>query len=84
VTSALSGYHVLDLTGITMEEALYYVSAGSPVYAETGNGAVLIIGYDGSNVYLLDPLKGSFNSVPKQQAIDQFKQAGNVYISYLK
>ena len=44
---------VLDLTGCTVDEILYYVSNGYPVFAMTGsNDAVLVVGYDANNVVL--------------------------------
>lgn len=50
---------VLDLTGCTVDEILYYVSNGYPVFAMTGSSdAVLVVGYDANNVVLYDPAMG--------------------------
>ncbi|MDO4521758.1 MAG: hypothetical protein Q4B57_01280 [Eubacteriales bacterium] len=37
---------VIDLTGCTMEEILYFVGTGSPVIADTTDGPRVVIGYD--------------------------------------
>lgn len=51
---------VLDLTGCNIEEVLYYVSCGSPVFSMTGStDAVLIIGYDSNSVVIFDPALGT-------------------------
>lgn len=55
----LKGCSCLDLTGCTVDEILYYVSNGYPVFAMTGsNDAVLVVGYDANNVVLYDPAMG--------------------------
>lgn len=75
---------VLDLTGCGVEEILYYVSCGNPVFAMTGSDeAVLVVGYDSSNIIIYDPRIGSTYRKPMEEAEEIFGNAGNVFFSYL-
>jgi uncharacterized protein YvpB len=76
---------VLDLTGCTAEEIIYYVSNGSPVFAMTGtDSAVLVIGYSSSYLYYYNPESGKKESVNMDEATKWFADAGNIFFSYLK
>jgi hypothetical protein len=76
---------VLDLTGCTAEEIIYYVSNGSPVFAMTGpDSAVLVIGYSSTHLYYYDPETGKKESVSMDDADEWFSAAGNIFFSYLK
>ena len=75
---------VLDLTGCSTDEILYYVSLGTPVFAMTGNdSAVLVVGYDSTGVLLYEP--GTDATVRKTlaEADALFANAGNVFFAYL-
>ena len=75
---------VLDLSGCTVDEVLYYVNKGTPVFAMTGsNTAVLIVGYDASNVYVYAPDTGATTKVGQNDANEMFTNAGNVFFAYL-
>ena len=74
----------LDLTGCSLEEALYYVNLGTPVFAMCSNtDAVLVTGYDAQNVTLYDPSKGAAERTGLSDASEMFANAGNVFIGYL-
>ena len=76
---------ILDLTGCTMQEVLYYVNLGNPVYARTGDGeAVLIIGYDTFNITVFDPNIGENKKLGLNDSAELFESQGNVFISYLQ
>jgi hypothetical protein len=76
---------VLDLTGCTAEEIIYYVSNGSPVFAMTGaDSAVLVIGYSSTHLYYYNPESGKKESVSMEDAAEWFQNAGNIFFSYLK
>jgi hypothetical protein len=76
---------VLDLTGCTAEEIIYYVSNGSPVFAMTGaDSAVLVIGYSSTYLYYYNPESGKKESVNMDDAVEWFADAGNIFFSYLK
>lgn len=75
---------VLDLTGCSTDEILYYVSLGTPVFAMTDNdSAVLVVGYDSTGVLLYEP--GTDATVRKTlaEADALFANAGNVFFAYL-
>lgn len=76
---------VLDLTGCTVDEILYYVSNGYPVFAMTGsNDAVLVVGYDANNVVLYDPAVGQTYKRTTADADETFFNAGNIFFTYQK
>ncbi len=76
---------VLDLTGCTLDQVLYYVSLGNPVYGRTGaDAAVLVAGYDASGVSLWDPMTGETRRMGLSDAQNMFAAAGNVFVSYVE
>ena len=84
LNNALKDKLVLDLTGCDTEEILYYVNCGSPVFAMTGsNDAVLIVGYDSTNVTIYDPAMGATYRKTIEEADEMFGNAGNVFFTYL-
>ena len=85
LSGALKDATILDLTGCTLEEVLYFVSNGSPVYVRTGaEEAKLIVGYDAANVFVYDPGSGSTKKTGRNDAAEEFEAFGNVFISYVK
>ena len=75
----------LDLTGCTTEEILYTISQETPVIALVGeNHAVLIIGYNTTNVVYLDPTDAARYSVTKEAMESMVEANGNVFIGYSK
>lgn len=84
LTSALKDSVVLDLTGCTVEEIVFYVSQGNPVFAMTGNNsAVLIVGYTQDRISFYDPQTGGVRSMSRNEANNWFSAAGNIFFSYL-
>ena len=56
IENTLKDSVVLDISGCTVEEILFYVSKGSPVFAMTGtDSAVLVTGYTSGSIYYYDP-----------------------------
>lgn len=83
--NAMKNYKVLDLTGCTLNEMLYYVSIGNPVYARTGDSqAVLIIGYDAANITIYNPSTNSYSKMGLMDATQMFEANNNVFITYIK
>ena len=81
---ALKGYDVLNLSGCTLDEVLYYVGEHQAVYAEIGNDeVVLIVGYGPENVELYDPSAGSVHLMNLDTANDVMSAAGNRFLSYV-
>lgn len=82
---ALKKELVLDLTGCTLNQVLYYVSEGAPVYARTGeNEAILIIGYDAANIIVYQSTTDTYRKIASDDAAAMLEQAGNIYISYVE
>lgn len=74
----------VSLTGVSLDQALYYVSEGRPIIAMTGyNDAVLIYGYDAYNILVVDPKQGKTVKMGIQDSTQLFEKAGNIFISYL-
>lgn len=85
LSETMQGMTVLDLTGCGLEEALYYVNCQTPVFAMyDGNHAVLITGYDSRTVTIYDTSSAAPKRENLKDAAEQFEQAGNLFIAYLK
>ena len=84
IESTAKNKQVLDLTGLTMNEILYFISIGNPVYTELAeNGAVLLVGYDATDIYIYHPMTGQITHENKAVIEQEILAAGSVYISYV-
>ncbi len=73
------------LSGLTLEQALYFVSNNKYVIAMTGEAtAVVICGYDTKTVSVYNPANGKQETIGREQMSKLFEEAGNNYISYLR
>ena len=76
---------ILDLGGCSVEELLYYVSNGTPVFAMVNQSdAVLIVGYDANNIVYYDPAAGKNVSKPLEEAQAMFSEAGDTFLTYIE
>lgn len=76
---------VLDLSGVSLSDVLYYVSRGYPVMAMTGQGtAVIITGYDSKNTILYDPGEERVYKLGMNDSKELFEKAGNRFVTYIK
>lgn len=83
--NALNDVRVLNLTGCNIDDVLYYISNGAPVFAMSGeNNAVLLIGYDAKNVSIYDPVYNQSYRKSIEDASELFVNAGNLFITYMK
>lgn len=74
----------VDLSGVTLEQALYFVSSDKYVIGMTGGStAVVISGYDTKTVTVYNPQSGKRETLSRSQAEKMFKNAGNRFVSYL-
>lgn len=77
------GDDLLNLTGCTLDEVLYYVSKKRPVLAmKDQNDAVLIIGYDLYNITVMDLELKRTMKIGLNDSMEMFQNAGNIFISY--
>jgi hypothetical protein len=85
VLKKYSKYTPIRLTGITLDDALYYVSKGRPVIAMTDvTNAVIIYGYDAFNIMVIDPRTSTTKKIGIGDSANMFADAGNVFLSYLE
>lgn len=80
----LEGYRILDLSGCNLDAILYYVDKDIPVLALMGNHTVLIMGYNDSQIMVMDPTSNSLYKKGIQEADEWFRTNGAVFISYLE
>ncbi|MCR5828825.1 MAG: C39 family peptidase [Lachnospiraceae bacterium] len=75
---------VLDLTGASLDEVLYYVYRGRPVIAMKKDGtACVITGYDAVSITVYEPAKKKSNKYSSREAGAMFAEAGNIFITYV-
>lgn len=80
-----TGRRMISLTGATLDEVLYFVFRGAPVYAmKNRTDAVLITGYSASNVTVYEPSSGKYKTYSLKDAEKMFEEAGNIFLSYVK
>ena len=85
ILSAYSGGEGMDLTGCSMEELQYAISRETPVIAMIGdNNAVLLTGYNKTNIAYIDPVSGEKKVVTKETMTKMTDPYGNVFIGYVK
>lgn len=82
---ALKDANVIDLTGASVDQMLYYISNNTPVYALIdGDKPVVFCGYTNRDILYYDP---EYN-VAKLMRIDDMREqcesAGNVFLTYLR
>ncbi|MCI9338249.1 MAG: hypothetical protein HFH93_12065 [Lachnospiraceae bacterium] len=76
---------VLDLTGCSLDAVLYYVNQDIPVLALTEReGAVLLVGFNETEVGIMDPAAGTISTVKNSEAARWFEENGNQFITYLR
>lgn len=75
---------IIDLTGCSLENILYEVSAQRAVIAKTdADSSVVIVGFDEYNTYIMDPSTGEVKPYGMNDSTALFQKAGNVFITYL-
>ena len=85
ILQSYSKYKPIRLSGISLDDVLYYIAKDKPVFAMTDNNkAVVIYGYDAYNISVADPVSGKKSKIGLQSAAKQFEEAGNIFISYLE
>ena len=79
-----TGTRMHSLTGVTLDEVLYFVFRGAPVYAmKSRTEAVLITAYSTTGVTLYEPTSGKYKVYSLRDAEEMFAEAGNIFVSYV-
>ncbi len=79
-----TGVRMLSLTGASLDEVLYFVFRGAPVYAmKSSSEAVVITGYSASNVTVYEPSVGRYKVYSLRDAEEKFLATGNIFLSFL-
>ena len=85
ILSEYSGGEGMDLTGCSMEELQYTISRETPVIAMVGeNNAILLTGYNKTNIAYIDPINGEKKYVSKEMLEEMTAPYGNLFIGYVK
>lgn len=75
---------VLSMSGVTLDEVLYYIWKGQPVLALAGGkDAVVIVEYTAKDVVYYDPVKGRRVTMEKEAAQKLFSEGKGYYFSFL-
>lgn len=74
---------VLNLTGASLNDILYYIGLKQPVIAmKNENEAVLIIGYDQYNIIVMDPSLSKPMKIGLNDSKVMFENADNIFFTY--
>ena len=85
ILSSFTGGEGLDLSGCTTEQVLYTISRETPVIAMIApDHAVLLIGYNKTNVAYLDPADGQRHSVSFADMEAMVSASGNTFVGYVR
>lgn len=84
LTEALEGRKVIDLTGCSIDQVLYYVNLKTPIFSIVDNEAILVVGYDAHNTILYNPETNSTYKMGLQDSEEMFRAAGNIFLGYIE
>lgn len=74
---------MLDLTGCSLQEVLYYISSKKPVLLLTGETtADLLVGYDNYNITFYNVLDGTYSKKGRNDTAEYIEQMGSYLFSY--
>lgn len=83
--STLKDVKVVELKNAAIDELLYFIDQGIPMYARISeNRAVLLTGYSASYIYYYEPTSGQTKSIDYAEAEELFYNGGNYFITYVK
>ncbi|MCM1026849.1 MAG: hypothetical protein NC432_10470 [Roseburia sp.] len=81
----LDGAEILDMTGCSLDDMLYFVNQDLPVLALLENGeAVLVTGFNEYNVVIMEPSTGRLYKKGMNDSAAWFEENGNTFITYLR
>lgn len=75
---------LVNMSGATLDEILYYINLGRPVIAaKNASQTVLITGYDSANITMIDPSTRITSKMSLKNAKSLFENEGNVFITFI-
>ena len=75
---------LLDASGASLTQILYFAGRNIPVLVYTGEGTfVYVTGYDPGHVRVQDPAEGTVENMTVESARTYFEASGNDYICYI-
>lgn len=81
----LSDYTVLNLSGTNLDAVMYYLNMDIPILVLLNRGeAVVLTGFNETQVVVMDPSKGSLYKISKNEATKWFSESGNSFITYMR
>ena len=88
ITDILNKYmknKAINITGVSLDNALYFVGKGVPVLAmKSSTNAVIITAYDEETITVYNPKTGVKEVMLRYQAAAKFKEMGNIFITYVR
>lgn len=76
---------LVNMSGASLDEILYFVHKGRPVIAaKNSSQTVLITGYDGTAITVIDPETRVTSKMTMKNAEALFLEAGNVFLSFIE
>lgn len=81
----LPDFHVVDMTGITLYDALTMISDGIPLVVKNSEGTWCVAeGYVNGYIVIADPKDGTVSGYEQDSAVNGIASSGNVIYSYYK
>ena len=78
-------YHVVDLTGIGLDDALSMISEGSPLIVKNSEGTWCVAeGYSDNHIEIADSKDGTVVKYERDSAVNGIASSGNIIYSYYK
>ncbi len=78
-------FHMVDMTGIGLDDALTMISEGVPLIVKNSEGTWCVAeGYASGYISIADPKDGTVVSYEQASAVDGIASSGNVIYSYYK
>ncbi len=83
LSSNLENAYILNLTGCSLDVALYFVNRDIPVMAYMNDRtAMLIIGFNEQNIVVMDPVQGTIYKIGRKDAAELMEDNGNRFMTY--
>lgn len=83
LTQKLSDVKVLELQGAALDAILYYVNMDIPVLITLEDNAMLVIGFNETQIVVMNPQLGTIYKMTMSEAKKQFAENGNQFMTYI-